>query len=135
MKQAGIFIAGMVCGVILFCIIATAITRNGANGSSDVTLFEQEGNTVSTNSFKVFQVIGSEGALAMETRPLGIGSEDLSVSTNLVVFFLNKDGVSYYDDQIIKVPAGKCVKQIGIYKYLTKDEREKTVPIVDIRDR
>ncbi|MBQ9092921.1 MAG: hypothetical protein IJY03_02860 [Prevotella sp.] len=135
MKKAGIFIAGMVCGVILFCIVGTAITGNGTSDSSNVTLFEQEGSVISTNSFKVFQVIGSEGALAMETRSLGIGSEDLSVPTNLVVLFLNKDGVSYYDDQIIKVPTGKCVKQIGIYRYLTKDETQKTVPIVDIRDK
>ena len=46
-----------------------------------------------------------------------------------------KNGKSYYDDQIIKIPSGKCVKQIGVYKYQTKDGFEKTVPIVDIRKK
>jgi hypothetical protein len=38
----------------------------------------------------------------------------------------------YYDDQVIKVPEGKCMRQIGVYEYQTRMETIKTVPIVQV---
>ena len=94
-------------------------------------LFENEGECISENSFEVFQVLDSGDALANEIEE----KYSTSLHTGLVVLFLHENGKSYYDDQIIKIPSGKCVKQIGVYKYPTKDGFEKTVPIVDIRKK
>ena len=123
MKKVLIFIGGVVTGAILMIFIAFLF----AGGNSGMTLFEKEGDCISKNSFKVVQVLDSGNALANEIEddiPLGI-----------TVLFLCENGKSYYDEQIIKIPSGKCAKQVGIYKYLTKMGIEKTVPVVVIRDK
>jgi hypothetical protein len=51
----------------------------------------------------------------------------------MVVLFIADENTHYYDDQIISVPRGKCVRQIGTYQYETK-MGYKTVPAVAIFD-
>ena len=53
----------------------------------------------------------------------------------MIVLFLADKGTSYYDDQKIDVPSGKKVMQVGTYKYVTRSEMEKTVPVVEILDK
>ena len=36
---------------------------------------------------------------------------------------------------IVDDDQGKCFKQIGTYRYMTKDGEEKTVPVIDIYDK
>ena len=48
---------------------------------------------------------------------------------------MNDNGEYYYDEQIIKVPKGKCMRQVGIYKYQAKSGIEKTVPIVMLMNK
>lgn len=123
MKKTLIFIGGVVTGVVLTFLFAFIVnSRNTAN--DNFVLFEQEGKVISTKPFEVFQVLDSGDALANEEGFSG-----------LTVLFHNEDGAFYYDDQVIKVPAGKCVRQLGIYKYPTKSGFEKTVPIVGIRNK
>lgn len=127
MKKFLIFIAGIITGIVLFIGISFFVASSSSNNG--ITLFEEEGEYESVNSFRIFQVIESGNALATELEG------EFNLPTNFVVLFLNNEGQSYYDDQIINVPAGKHVKQIGIYKYFTKDKIEKTVPVVVIRDK
>ena len=61
--------------------------------------------------------------------------ENLQIMEGLMVLFLCDEGKSYYDDQVIKVPEGKCAKQIGTFKYSTKAGFDKTVPIVSILNK
>ena len=49
--------------------------------------------------------------------------------------FLPVEGSSYYDDQIIEVPAKKVVRQVGTFKYTSKAGLDKTVPIVKLYDK
>ena len=127
MKNVLIFIAGMVTGAVLLLGISFFVA--GSSSASGITLFEEEGEIISENSFEVFQVVEDGNALASEVK----GKFD--IPTNLVVLFLCEDGKSYYDDQMIEIPAGKCVRQIGTYRYPTKEDIVKTVPIVAIRDK
>ena len=53
----------------------------------------------------------------------------------LLYLLRNNDGKYYYDDEIVGVPSGKVVRQTGIYKYQTKSEDYKTVPIIEIVDK
>ena len=48
----------------------------------------------------------------------------------LVVLFLSDENSTYYEDQIITVPVGKCLKQVGTYRYMTRQNMEKTVSCV-----
>ncbi len=125
MKNVLIFIAGIVTGVIL--TIAISIGLASSNNDNGKILFEQEGECVSTNSFKIIQVLDSGDALAVELEP------QYSLPTGITVLFLQEKGSAYYDGQIIDIPKGKCAKQIGVFKYMSKAEMEKTVPIIDIR--
>lgn len=127
MKKSLIFIGGIVTGVALTFIVAFIVnSRNAAN--NNFVMFEQEGKVISTNSFEVFQVLDSGDALANEIK-------EYDMPTGLTALFLNEDGASFYDDQVIKISIGKCVRQLGTYKYPTKSGFEKTVPIVGIRNR
>ena len=92
-------------------------------------MFEQEGDIISTNSFRVIQVVDG-GALAMEQM------DDLyGLPSGLVVLFADEAGNSYYDSQSITIPKGKCARQVGIYKYINGESMEKTVPVVVIRKK
>ena len=53
----------------------------------------------------------------------------------LVVLLTNDSGEYYYDDQMIKTPNGKAMKQVGVYKYETRGGIAKTVPIVKLMDK
>jgi len=131
MKKALIFIGGVVTGVILTFVVVLIIgvaANGGSVANNNYVMFEQEGNVISTNSFEVFQVLDSGDALANEI-------EDYGVASGVTVLFLAEDGASYYDDQVIEIPTGKCVRQLGTYKYPTKSGFEKTVPIVGIRNK
>lgn len=41
----------------------------------------------------------------------------MSFYGNLTVVIQSDKQDVFYDDQIIKVPAGKCMRQIGVYSY------------------
>lgn len=151
MRKVLIFISGVITGAILMFAIA-ALVGNSSN-SSGMVFFEKEGSCVSDKSFEVFQVLDSGDALAhilfsdiadvvFEEETTSVGVNDTleegmtsSASDDLIVLFLCEDGKSYYDNQVIKIPSGKCAKQIGIFKYSTKVGVEKTVPIVSILDK
>lgn len=127
MKKLLIYLAGLVSGIVLTLLVSMFMVANTT--IDDITLFEHEGECISENSFKIFQVVDNGNALASEI------DEEFEFPTNLVVLLLAEKGKAYYDNQIIRIPPGKCAKQIGTYRYFTRDEMEKTVPIVAIRDK
>lgn len=130
MKKIFIFIGGVVTGAILMILVSILIA-GGNSTDNGITLFEREGECISENSFEVFQVLDSGEALANEVEQ----RYSTTIPTGLTVLFLNEDGQSYYDDQVIKISSGKCAKQIGIFKYSANSGMEKTVPIVVIRNK
>ena len=131
-----IFIGGIVVGIILtgfynLLKISSEIPEDkGEIQKSDdgVTMFEEPGDDVKCASFKVFQVIEEHAALAS-----GIGKYDLY--SGPVYLIINKEKKYYYDEQIVKVPKGKVVRQVGIYRYPNKENMIKTVPIVEIMSK
>lgn len=129
MKKIWIFILGIVTGIILMLAFSVIYVKcsSGKKSLEGITLFEEVGDCVSSNSFEVLQVLESGAALATEIKDYS------SSSPRLTVLFWNEDGQSYYDDQVIKIPIGKCARQVGIFKYLTKGNHDATVPVVVIR--
>ena len=127
-KKILIFIAGIVTGAILMVLIAVCIAKINSP-EIGISLYETEGVCVSDNSFKILQVLDSGDALAVEIEP------GISVPTGVTVLFLHDSNKSFYDEQIIQMPTGKCAKQIGVFKYKSNAGMDRTVPIVDIRDK
>lgn len=119
------FIAGFVMGIIFICTVGVMMSHSN-NSNDDTVYFEKAGQVIPIREFRVIQVQGDGSALAMADDVDHYGT---------VVAFPARDGSSYYDDQKIVIPSGKCVKQIGTFKYMTRQEIEKTVPIVEIFDK
>lgn len=79
------------------------------------------------------QVVGNDCALAHEVEWDSFLQR--YKTKDLLVLIMNDNGEYYYDEQIIKVPKGKCMRQVGIYKYQAKSGIEKTVPIVMLMNK
>ena len=125
MKSFLIFIGGLIAGVLatfLFLYVMAGVAKPN-DGLFGLTIFPQKGECIiSKGEIEIFQVIQLNMALA-ETGKY----PDL-----IMVFLINHDGKSYYDNQKITVPTKKCARQIGTYQYTTKMGIEKTVPAVVI---
>jgi len=142
MNRLLVFLGGLLAGIALTLAVMFVLSRSvesmDSDGATDskteaenernrdgVTYFEEPGDIINEKSFRVFQVIADDAALVM-------GGNDYLGTIYAIV---NDEKKYYYDDERIKVPKGKVVRQIGIYKYPTKNEIVKTVPIIMITDK
>lgn len=139
MKSWGLFIAGVITGIILMGFInilkissnneETKGTEIVSEQDDGITWFEEPGDVVEVKSFKVFQVLAKDAALVQgESKYSG-------VYTGIVYLLINKEGKLYYDDEIVNVPKGSIVRQMGIYQYPTNNDMIKTVPIIRIMEK
>lgn len=137
MKKGLVFLLGFISGIIFTFVMMLYVAKQSVDEvvekvDNGMTFFEQPGDCLSSNQFEVMQVLGDNYALAYEQKY----DEYLGyMRTDLLVLVTNDEGVYYYDEQTIKVPKGKCMRQVGIYKYQTKLEDWKTVPIVKLMDK
>jgi hypothetical protein len=125
MKKFLIFIGGFVAGILATILVAFVI--NFANKPYDdgllgLTIFPEKRECITKKEIEVIQVLKANMALAWT----------VDYRDRIVVLLINYEGKSYYDAQKIKIPANKCARQIGTYKYTTQDKFEKTVPAVII---
>ena len=121
MKKGVVFLLGFFAGFVFTFVVTMIIAKVSNANDNGITMFEQPGKKVSEENFVVLQVVDDNYALAYDYR-------------GLVVLVMNDNGEYYYDNQTIYVPNGKCMRQVGVYKYQTKTEDWKTVPIVKIMD-
>lgn len=144
MKKGLVFVLGMIVGALLTLIVcyrlgSDSLDDGGPGGSapygdSGISMFSEPGDILALKSFKIFQVLPNGTALAQSTEKTNVRYPNLEYG-DPIVFFLPEDGVTYYDDLIVKVASGKVVRQVGTYRYETKNEFVKTVPIVRILDK
>lgn len=129
------FVAGLVTGVILVLAFGYYVAMSDRNNSSSdnvVQMFDTPKQEIKADEFKIFQVLPDGSALASYDE---IISKEGYIEYGTVVFFPASNEAAYYDSQIITLPKGKCFKQIGTYRYTTKDGMMKTVPAIDIFDK
>lgn len=127
MKQFLIFILGVIVGVVLTFVLAFYMSSTDVN-DDNIIRFDNPTEIVNEQSFEVFQVVGDNMALVH-------GQSSPGYYYGTLYLLVNKEGKYYYDDEIVKVPKGKVVKQVGIYRYITKSDIQKTVPIVQIMNK
>ena len=126
MKKFLIFLAGFISGAVVLLGVLLLIAKGVENNSSHIeglTLFEQPGDVMTARSYEVLQVVAGGNALAH-------AESGFDTYFGMVVLFLADENSNYYDDQIIKVPQGQCVRQVGTYQYPTQNGGYKTVPAV-----
>lgn len=126
MKKWLFFSGGVLTGVVLTFAFAFIFSANSSNNG--ITWFEDAGDIIDGSSFEVFQVISEDAALVH-------GESEFGLYLGAVYLLTNGDGKYYYDDEIVKVPEGKVVRQVGIYQYQTKSDFGKTVPIIQIMNK
>lgn len=121
------FILTYVGGIITGCLLMFGYASYmNLTHNDDVVYFDKPQQVINAKKLRVFQVYSDGSALAMIDDVDGYGT---------VLALPAAEGCSYYDDQKISVPSGKCIKQIGTYRYTTNQHIEKTVPIVDLFDK
>ena len=81
------------------------------------------------------QVVDNSHALAHEVEWNELLERYVQTGLGLLVLVTNDNSEYYYDDQIIEVPQGMCMRQVGIYRYQTRMDMEKTVPIVKLMSK
>lgn len=137
MKKWVVFLFGLISGVVL-TLVTMVILAMGANTNANnngVTLFDQPGECLNAKAFEVMQVVDNNHALAHEVEWNDVLETYMQTGSGLLVLVTNDNGEYYYDDQIIEVPQGMCMRQVGIYRYQTRMDMEKTVPIVKLMNK
>lgn len=135
MKNIWAYLLGVLTGIIVTIGAFFVLYILGGDRSSDITFFDEPGKvitaqtftgeTVPVKGFEVFQVLDDGAALAT-------GNE--FYDRDLVVLLWNDDGMTYYDNQEVTAPRGKCFRQIGIFKYQAKNGNDKAVPVVALME-
>jgi hypothetical protein len=137
MKKWVVFLLGLISGVVL-TLVTMVILAMGANTNANnnrVTLFDKPGECLNAKAFEVMQVVDNNHALAHEVEWNDVLETYMQTGSGLLVLVTNDNGEYYYDDQIIEVPQGMCMRQVGIYRYQTRMDMEKTVPIVKLMNK
>lgn len=136
MSKGLAFFLGIITGVLLVLLCVLVRWTSAENSNSDdpgISMFDSPGEKMELKSFRVFQVLSDGSALAESSKKIKVDYR--SDYSNPIVYFLPEEGVAYYDDQEIRIPTNKVARQIGIYKYTTKGNTLKTVPIVSFLDK
>ena len=140
MKKWVAYLLGVLTGIVLMFALAfilNAIHSSETNNTelveaeeeNGVTMFKEPGDIIEDRDFEVFQVIAKNAALVMGK------SVDSDLYLGTIYMLMNDEEKYYYDEEKIKVPKEKVVRQMGIYQYHTKDDIIKTVPIICIMDK
>ena len=133
MKKGLVFFLGVITGIILtigamFFIYAS----HEANEENNISMFSTPGETLNLKSFEIMQVLPNGSALAQSSEK---AKSQYTFYSDPIVMLLPVDGSSYYDNQIIEVPAKKVVRQVGTFKYTSKAGLDKTVPVIQFFDK
>lgn len=119
-----IFFLGLITGIFLTVIIAICYNNYYNQESSDITFFEKPKDFIPMKEIEVFQVLDDSIALA-KCNDFGSG--------HYGTVFLIKGNENLYDDQKIDL-SHFSVQQIGIYRYETRDDLDKAVPFIEIKN-
>lgn len=123
MNKKGFFI-GMLSGIVLTIVALFVIGFVRQKNNEDDVIQRLEKPVSYENkkitSFKVFQVLGEDAALAMESS-----DKEYELFYGNTVVLVGKD---FYSDQVITI---KNPKRIGTYSYTNNGGIPKTVPIIE----
>lgn len=154
MRGCLVFIGGYIAGavsVFILIMVMAALTTNDRLSSSEeksvaekstiiikerlevkdynINLFDEPAECVSTSVFKIEEVIDEYYAIAEEVEYESVLENYYLKYGGIKVVIKSEEKNKYFDEQIIKMPAGKCMRQIGVYSKYSD-----TYPVVKISD-
>ena len=147
MKKGLVFFLGMVAGALVAVAAISYLGNFNNNNTAEqtnkvkryadpgISLFEELGEKMDYRSFKVLQVLPNGSALMYAIKKSKPDEFDFIAAP--IVLMFPEEGMSYYDELVIKLPSDKYVRQAGTYRYDTKNFLDqqtyvKTVPIVKV---
>ena len=108
----------------IFCIayvyIFTPLKSKINEFTDSETRFPQKGECLTSKNLTVIQAWPGFRAL--------VAAEDFPQAMLLE----NNNKIAYYDRMLVKIPPKKCARQVGTYRYETKEKKMVTVPIIII---
>lgn len=140
------FLLGYVIGIIFTVIFFFVIGKSSLSAESQpapitkldsrttllkdpgLTLFSKPGEIMPLKSFKVFQVLDKGWALAESSER---EAKNAWFDKPIVLLKPIKQK-PYYDYMVISLSPKQTSRQIGTYRYETKNEFIKTVPVIEI---
>ncbi|MBO7581818.1 MAG: hypothetical protein J6T38_09935 [Bacteroidaceae bacterium] len=136
MKNVLIFIGGMATGILLMVIVGFILYSIGTKQQTTIienenvaSLYEgfENGEIIHEKSFQIFQVLEDNVAL--------VNGRENGLYIGPVYLLIGKEGTTFYDEQIVKVPEGGVVRMNGTFQYETKNGMDKTVPKIMIMEK
>ena len=122
-----IFGAGVITGILALLLIKAILAYSKTTGGdidNEITWFDEPGEVFDESALKVFYVLAKHDALVEPAYAPYLNEK--------VYLLVNDEGKYYYDNEIVKVPEGYQLRQMGIFRYPTQDEEIRTVPVVQI---
>lgn len=159
MKKLVAFIGGIICGVLLLLVIQNVMQKNSSDiddieeldGDSIIVDSENEivnndpfysdsetdvpGEIVHEKSLKVIDVGNKFNALVVGKDEFGGYSGTSYLLKQNISALLRHELITFYDDQIIKVPKGKELRMFGTWTYESKGAGIRTIPIIRFVDK
>ena len=159
MKKLVLFIGGVIFGVLLLLVIQNTMQKKISNiddtekvdgdtivGDLDTEVENQDpfysdaetdvpGDIIHEKSLKVVDVGNKFNALVVGKDEFGYYNGMVYLLKQSVFASLRHEMITFYDDQIIKVPKGKELRMFGTYTYESKGAGIKTVPIIRFVDK
>ncbi|MBO4465219.1 MAG: hypothetical protein J5748_00880 [Bacteroidales bacterium] len=131
MKKGLVFFLGVLLGIALTIGAAFVANKLGL-GDEELKMFDKPGKVMPIKSFTIIQTQPNGYALASY---MNNEYDLLGAVTNVVLLIPNNTNASLYDWLQVDVPKKKCVRQVGTYRYKTKDGTMRTVPAVKVFDK
>lgn len=101
------------------------------DGNLGISLFPEPGQIMALKSFQIFQVFSNGQALAFSSDKAP--AQPVLDYRGPTVLLMVDEKQPYYDNLVITVPEGKVVRQIGLFRYKSRNS-VKTVPIISFMD-
>ncbi len=131
MNKTGVYICGIVTGVIVTIVGLASYASCQGRSSKDLVYFDKPEEAVKERAFKVIQVLEPGVALVNGESHPDYDSEYKSY-WGPTYMLVNDDGKYYSDEEIITVGIDEEARKVGVYNYETKGGLEKTVSIIKI---
>lgn len=119
------FIFGFISGVLVMLIVIFGLYTIGKHDNNNGFIYYESSVKLEGNqSFQVFQTLDTKTALAIQKGQYGY--------SGLTVLILKEEG-GLYDNQVVTPPKGYKYVITGTYCYPTKENGEKTVPVIELK--
>lgn len=111
---------------ILLALLALMGCTQSSSINGDLASSKRNENCMDMQKFQVFHVLENRSALATACTE----TYDEKFCKGAVVLLKPRMDVDYYDEMYVSAPKGKCATQDGVYKYISKNDIVKTVPVI-----